>query len=158
MKYVYLLGAIFLFFNSTASLAIPPAIPGNSASEEERIRAGQQNVENLYSPEAQKLVNSFFEKLEEDEPFDLKLIFDKDAYYTDSSDSGFRIQDELYDDGSPMIPQWNSVSIFMLSNCWAAAVSLRLDPLGVKEAVLKFYFSQNESGALRISRVEEVKL
>ena len=114
----------------------------------------------LYSPQAKKLMETFFREIGEGDAFDLTSIFTNDASYVDLDGQSQRISENLRDDGRPDISQWSRVASGLLSydGSRAAIVEMQLEPVGSVEAVLKFYFSRNKSGALRISRIVEIKL
>lgn len=112
----------------------------------------------LQSPEARALVELFFERTSEGEAFDIKEIFTEGAFYVRADGERERIAENLNDDGSLGIPQWELISLFRLSDCWAAAVDIRLHPVGLSEAVLKFSFYRESSGTLKIVSIEEVRL
>lgn len=142
----------------TSSLVFltPPALPDDTVSD---FREEQQKRADLYSPQAKKLVEQFFEKIGEGEAFDLTTLFTADAQYVE--DGNYRqISANLYDDGTPDIGQWSLVAMGVLeyNGSLAAVAEMRLERVGSVEAVLKFYFVRNGSGALRIGRIEEVRI
>jgi len=150
-----LLLAIALFGNAGA---IPPSLPGDADRQAEAEKQRRQYVADLEATEAPALVGLFFERMGEGEPFPLDDLFTPGATYVGPDGEWVTIADDLDDDGFPGIAQWQQLALFRLPDCWAAAATTRLEPLGSIEAVLKFYFARDGSGALRISRIEEVRL
>ena len=146
-----------LALSSSLMVLIPPAVPGDPVPDLERQR---QYMADLYSPQAKKLMETFFREIGEGDAFDLTSIFTNDASYVDLDGQSQRISENLRDDGRPDISQWSRVASGLLSydGSRAAIVEMQLQPVGSVEAVLKFYFSRNKSGALRISRIVEIKL
>ena len=146
-----------LALSSSLMVLIPPAVPGDPVPDLERQR---QYMADLYSPQAKKLMETFFREIGEGDAFDLTSIFTNDACYVDLDGQSQRISENLRDDGRPDISQWSRVASGLLSydGSRAAIVEMQLQPVGSVEAVLKFYFSRNKSGALRISRIVEIKL
>ena len=146
-----------LALSSSLMVLIPPAVPGDPVPDLERQR---QYMADLYSPQAKKLMETFFREIGEGDAFDLTSIFTNDASYVDLDGQSQRISENLRDDGRPDISQWSRVASGLLSydGSRAAIVEMQLEPVGSVEAVLKFYFSRNKSGALRISRIVEIKL
>lgn len=145
-----------LVVSSALMLLIPPALPGDPVPDLKQQR--QQRVD-LYSPQAKRLVERFFKEVGEGEDFDLKSFFSADAEYVE--DGKYRqISENLLDDGRPDISQWSLVALGVLEydGSLAAITEMRLQPVGSVEAVLKFYFVRNASGALRIGRIEEVRI
>jgi hypothetical protein len=143
---------------SGAGLAIPPALPGDAERMAEADRLRQETQVNLESPEAQTLIELFFERMGEGEVFPLEEIFAADAFYVEADGEPVRISEDLDDDGFPGIRQWQQIALFRLSGSWAAAASARSDQFYITETVLKFSFARDGSGALKISRIEEVRL
>jgi hypothetical protein len=143
---------------SASAYAIPPALSDDSARMTEANLVQNQLAADLESPDSRALVESFFEVIGEGELFDLNEIFFPDAVYVTTRDGAERIVDGLDDDGFLSIPQWEMISLFRLSDSWAAAAEARLQPVGIEQAVLKFQFARVSSGELRISSIEEVRL
>ncbi len=143
---------------SATAHAIPPALPGDAARDAEAQLQRQQAIANLESAEAPVLVDRFFERMGEGEAFELGELFAPNATYMDPDGEWVAIADDLDDDGFPGIAQWEPITVFRLPDCWAAAATTRLQPLGSLEVVLKFYFIRDSAGALKISRIEEVRL
>ena len=138
--------------------AIPPALPGDAARNAETEARRQAAIANLDSAEAPALVDRFFERMGEGEVFDIGELFIRDASYVDADGEWVRIADDLDGDGFPGIAQWEPISVFRLPDCWAAAATTRLEPVGSREVVLKFFVARDGAGALKIARIEEVRL
>ena len=150
--------SLSLLFLSRGAAAIPPALPGDDESYAETFKQAQQNSADLDSPEARSLIQLFFERIVEGEPFVLAEIFTKGASHTDLYGETSIISDRLDSEGFPDIRQWEAISMFRLTNTLGVAAQSRLQPVGINQAVLKFSFSRDASGALRISRIEEIDL
>ena len=143
---------------SGAVLAIPPSLPEDAERQAEAERQRQETIANLESPEGQDLIELFFTRIGEGEGFDVGEIFAADAVYVDADGELSRISENLDDDGFPDIRQWESIAVFLLANSWGVAARARSDQFFINEALLKFFFSRDSSGALKISRIEEVAL
>jgi hypothetical protein len=142
---------------SAGAEAIPPSIAG----DEERIAQAQAEAEqreaDLQSREARALLDLFFARMGEGEAFPLGELFLPNASYFDG-DENRSIAENADHDGFPDIAQWQPIAVFRLADSLAASASHRLEPLGIREAVLKFHFARDASGALKIAWIEEVEL
>ena len=143
---------------SGAALAIPPALPGDAERYAEAEGQRVQYIVILESAEARALVDLFFERMNEGDVFELDQLFTPSAIYRDPDGTWITIADDLDDDGFPGISQWEPIAVFRLPDCWAAAATTRLDPVGSLEVVLKFHFARDASGAVKISGIDEVRL
>jgi len=152
--------SVILLAAPIVALLIPPALPGEAQRYAEFAKQQQQLVENLESDEAKRLVEDFFTKIGEGEAFDVNALFAPKAQYIDISDEDsdpVDIFSSVDGDGFPDIPQWELISMSLLSNSWGAFVQ-QWDDIGLKESVLKFYFERDAAGSLKISRIEELRL
>ena len=144
--------------SASLMLLIPPALPGDAERFAEVQKQREQTIADLNAPEAKNLIDDFFVKVGEGESFDLAILFTVDARYVDEEGQSQLIAANLDDDGFPDIAQWSPIASGLLGDCWAVIADHRLDYVGVREAVLKFYFGRNASGGLKISRIERVDL
>ena len=130
---------------SASAAAIPPSLPGDVARNAEMARQEQQARVDLASPEAQSLVDLFFERMGEGEVFQLDELFLPTATYSDRDEVNY-IAEGVDDEGWPDIAQWEPIAIFRMPGCLAAAAVTPLEPMGLREVVLTFNFGRDPSG------------